>query len=246
MIIDNVKMLFILSSLYNMPKPLSINNRLHSQHKIYSKQTKSTKTAKDSRDVWQDKRAFHRARMGVVQPASLKKGMRAQRFDNAVVRIQNKSVPKRRTVQLTLWVNPIVKAELQRIAEQEGVSVSTAGAALLEKAVQTNLDMQYGALLQPIIEQAIHKHIRAMATRLSWLLVRIAFDSGQTRVLTTNLLGMQDAMTEENLKEILATADKRTKANLTRKTPQLTELMEAVEKWLLEGEAEEERGSKTN
>ena len=49
---------------------------------------------------------------------------------------------------------------------------------------------------------------------------------------------MQAGMTEDSLKEILATADKRTKANLTRRTPQLTQLMEAVEKWLLEGEEE--------
>jgi hypothetical protein len=45
-------------------------------------------------------------------------------------------------------------------------------------------------------------------------------------------------MTEKNLKEILATADKCTKTNLTRKTPQLIDLMEAVEKWLLEAEKE--------
>jgi hypothetical protein len=49
---------------------------------------------------------------------------------------------------------------------------------------------------------------------------------------------MQEGMTQDSLKEILDTADKRTKANLTRKTPQLTELMEAIEEWLLEGEKE--------
>jgi hypothetical protein len=49
---------------------------------------------------------------------------------------------------------------------------------------------------------------------------------------------MQEGMTEDSLKEILETADKRTKANLTRRTPQLADLMEAVEKWLLEGEKE--------
>jgi len=176
--------------------------------------------------------------MSVAQPASFKKGMRAQPSDKTLVRLQNKSVPKRRTVQLTLWVKPIIKSELKRIAEREGVSVSTAGAALLEKAVQTNLDMQYGALLRPIIEQAIHKQIRSLATRLISLLVRIAFDTGQTRVIATNTLGMQEGMTQQSLNEILSTADRRTKANLTRKTPQLTELIQAVEKWLVTGEEE--------
>jgi len=36
----------------------------------------------------------------------------------------------------------------------------------------------------------------------------------------------------------LQTADDRTKANLTRKTPQLTELVSAVEKWLMDEEKE--------
>jgi hypothetical protein len=56
----------------------------------------------------------------------------------------------------------------------------------------------------------------------------------------TGIPGMQEGMIEESLKDILQTADKRTKANLTRKTPQLTELMQTVEQWLLEAEREGE------
>jgi hypothetical protein len=109
---------------------------------------------------------------------------------------------------------------------------------LLKEILRQRFHQQQAATLPSIIEKAVAKSHRSLATRLSWLLVRIAFDAGQTRVLATNTLGMQDGMTEDSLKEILDTADKRTKANLTRKTPQLTELMEAVEKWLLEGEKE--------
>ena len=139
---------------------------------------------------------------------------------------------------MQLWVNPIVKAEVQRQAELTGLSVSATGAALLEEILRQKLHVQQAATLETVLEKIIAKANRSLATRLSWLLVRIAFDTGQTRVLATNTLGMQEGMTEENLKEILATADKRTKANLTRKTPQLTDLMEAVEKWLLDGEKE--------
>jgi hypothetical protein len=131
-----------------------------------------------------------------------------------------------------------VKAEVQRQAELTGLSVSATGAALLEEILRQKLHVQQAATLETVLEKIIAKANRSLATRLSWLLVRIAFDTGQTRVLATNTLGMQEGITEENLKEILATADKRTKANLTRKTPQLTDLMEAVEKWLLEGEKE--------
>ena len=134
-----------------------------------------------------------------------------------------------------MWVDPIVKAEVQRQAQIDGLSPSATGAALLEEILRQKLHVQQAATLEIVLEKIIAKSYRSLATRLVSLLVRIAFDTGQTRVLATNTLGMQDGMTKDSLNEILATADKRTKANLTRKTPQITELIKAVEKWLLEG-----------
>ena len=96
--------------------------------------------------------------------------MRAQPTDNKTPRSQNTPVAKRRTVQLTLWTNPIVKAEIQRIAKREGLSDSAVGAAFLEKALQQNADLEYGALLRPIIESAIKDNLQTMSTRLALLL----------------------------------------------------------------------------
>jgi hypothetical protein len=93
-------------------------------------------------------------------------------------RSQNRPTAKRKTVHLTLWVKPVVKAELQRIAEREGVSVSATGGAFLEQALQQHVDMHYSALLHPIIEQAIAKQMRSYSSRIAMLLVRVAFDSG--------------------------------------------------------------------
>jgi hypothetical protein len=114
------------------------------------------------------------------------------------------------------------------------------GSAFLEQALKNNVDMQYSALLTPIIEAAIDKRLRARDARLAWLLVRVAFDTGQTRSLVTNILGKQQGMTEDLLKNILAMSQRTAKGNITRKTPQLTELMEAVEKWLAEDEKTEQ------
>jgi hypothetical protein len=60
-----------------------------------------------------------------------------------------------------------VKRELQRLAAQEGLTVSKTAAAFLEQALQNNVDMQYSALLTPIIEAAIDKRLRARDARLS-------------------------------------------------------------------------------
>jgi hypothetical protein len=134
--------------------------------------------------------------------------------------------------KLTTWVNPLVKSHFQRLAGQEGLSLSATLATFLEQALQEHVDLKYSALLTPIIQAAIDKRMRARESRLAWLLVRVAFDAGQTKSLVTNILGKQSGMTEETLKNILAMSQRTAKGNITRKTPQLAELMEALEKWL--------------
>ena len=64
---------------------------------------------------------------------------------------------------------------------------------------------------------------------------------------TTNLLGMQKGMTGEMLKDILRDADRQTKTRLSRKNPELTEFVDAMEKWLVAEEKDpQESGGETN
>lgn len=211
----------------------------HSQRNVFAHQTNHTKNQKLHGAVWQDKERSSRARIASQQPAPLKKAMRPHPMISNTSRSQNKPTPKRKTVHLTLWVKPIVKEELQRISEREGVSVSAAGGAFLERALQQSADMQYSALLTPIIETAIAKQMRAISTRLAWLLVRVAYDGGQTRSLVTNILGRQPGVTPEILQTILEGSGKTAKANITRRTPQITQLIEAVEQWIVEEDGKE-------
>jgi hypothetical protein len=186
--------------------------------------------------VRQDKGRISSARIGTPQPAPPKNPMRPHKLSSNATRSKNKPKPKRKTVHLTLWVDPIVKRELQRVAEQEGLTVSKTGAAFLKQALQNNVNMQYSELLTPIIETTIDKRMRSRDSRLAWLLVRVAFDTGQTRAITANILGRQQGMTEEKVKNILAMSQRTAKGNITRRTPQIAELMDAVEKWLAEDE----------
>jgi hypothetical protein len=203
----------------------------HFSQNVFLQQSHTTIKQQPNLGVRQDKRAFQRARIASRQPASLKKVMRAQQLKKDTPRSQNKPIPKRKTIQLTLWVKPVVKAELKRLAEQERLSVSSVGTAYLEKAMQTSLDMQYGALLQPIIESAIRQQMRSMSTRLAFLLVRVAFASEQTRSLVTNVLGRQQGVTPSVLNEILDGSSKAAKGKITHRTPQLEELIAEVEQW---------------
>jgi hypothetical protein len=214
-----------------------VNNRKRQSSKnIFQSQSNGVLADAVNASVVQDKARFARARAGTRQPAPHENPMRAHGLNTGAARSKKKPDPKRKTVQLTLWVDPIVKGELQRIAKQEGLTVSKTGSALLKQALQNNVNMQYSELLTPIIETAIDKRMRSRDARLAWLLVRVAFDTGQTRSLVTNILGRQQGMTEDMLKNILAMSQRTAKGNITRKTPELTELMEAVEKWLAEDE----------
>jgi hypothetical protein len=194
-----------------------------------------------SRDVWQDKDASSRVRVALREPVIVDDTPRTPQSNTKIPRSQNHST-RRKLRQVASWVDEPIIAQLQELARSQGLSMSQTIHSLLKEILRQKFHQQQAATLPSIIEQAVAKSNRALATRLVWLLVRIAFDTGQTRVLATNTLGMQEGMTQDSLKEILDSADKRTKANLTRKTPQLTELVQAVEKWLLEEEVDREKG----
>jgi hypothetical protein len=212
---------------------MASNGNHQSAKNIFSRQPNGGVAETLDASVEQDKTALTRGSPASPQPEPPQKAAQSHALNNNPQRAKKHGSTKRKTVHLVLWVKPIVKAELQRIADQEGLSLSKAAGTLLARALDGHMDRNYNALLTPIIETAIDKRMRARDARLAWLLVRVAFDAGQTRSLVTNILGRQSGMTEETLKTILAMSQRTAKGNITRRTPQLTELMEVVEKWLL-------------
>jgi hypothetical protein len=205
---------------------------------IFLQQSKRGLAAAVDASVRQDKARISSARVASPQPAAVKQPLRAKPLHPNGTRATNGNVAKSSTVHLDLWVNPIVKAELQRIAEQEGLSMSATGAALLEGALRQKLHLQQGVLLQPIIKTAIHEAMQGISNRLAFLLARSAFSSEQTRTIAANILGRQDDMTEEKLKNILAMTKRAAQGNLTRRNPELEELIAAIKQWLDDGEHE--------
>jgi hypothetical protein len=142
------------------------------------------------------------------------------------------SVSHRQTVQLSLWVKPPVKAEVQRIAQTEQVSVSKVGGTFLEEALRQRLSTQHAILLQPIVEQAISKRMNMLSTRLSSLLIQGLLDVGQIRRLVINILARQPGMTEQILDEIIDGSKAGARRQLTQKNPQLTAFIAEVAAWL--------------
>ena len=139
---------------------------------------------------------------------------------------------KRRKMKITTWVYDDVKQELERRATAEGLSLSVISAVALENWVAGQLHVQHAGILQPIIEQAITKQMRAYSDRLAMLLVRSMFASEQTRALATNILARQQGVTQPVLESILDGTSDTARRNITRVTPQLATLIREVEQWL--------------
>ncbi len=101
----------------------------------------------------------------------------------------------------TLWLEPAVDAELQRVAQQAGLSFSMAGANLLKHALQHNIYVQQTAIIAPVVEKAIRTQMR----RKTELDVLCQFDQSQILRLLYNILArLPDAqqMSEETLNQI--------------------------------------------
>src|SRR5215203_4445962 len=150
---------------------------------IFSQSKERLKKQLLARDVRQDKIALSRDRRATDQLAVEEESQRSQQMSKYTHRLQNTSGNHERTVPITLHVRAIVKDRLQLIARKEGLktqgrkplSMSEVGGRYLDRGLQQHIDMQYGALLAPIIKKAVDEAIAPIRAQFRWLLVRIAF-----------------------------------------------------------------------
>ncbi len=210
--------------------PMVNNPHTHNAESSESQQGQRSNVPTPLSRVRQDKGAEYRASRASHQPASAKKSVRLGLLNTKTPRSQKRSSASSKAEKVTIWLKSSVKAELERIAKQETLSLSATGAAFLEKAIQSNLHEQHGALLETIITQAIGRGMRAYSNRIVMLLIRVAFDTGQTRALVTNVLQRQPGITPELLNTILDGSSNTAKRNITTRTPQLENLIEELEK----------------
>ena len=89
---------------------------------------------------------------------------------------------------ITVHLDRDVGLEVQRLAQERGVSLSACAAALLADALQGPLERQYAALVQPVVEQTVRQTLYAHLERLGDLAFRAALDSDETRRLVVALL----------------------------------------------------------
>jgi hypothetical protein len=150
-------------------------------------------------------------------------------LNNGLSRVQNAFSANAPKVQLPLHVKPIVKAEVKRLAEMNGLSPSAQGAALLEEILRQKLHIQQAATLETALEKIITRAISRRDARLAHLLVRIAFSAEQGRILDANILSRLPGITTATHNTLVERAENAAKKKIAKTSPQLEEIMAELE-----------------
>jgi hypothetical protein len=207
---------------------------------IFLRQNHSVSSLRSQSDVRQDKYTSPGVRVASAQPVRPDTTECTQQKNTKISRIQNhpSKVAKHLVAGRVSGVSydQIEKLRAQNGKKGEKLSRSEVVSNLIETALQSHVDMQYGALLNPVIENAIDRRMQTRDNRLVALLVRIAFETGQIRGIVTNNLAIQPGITEEIIQTVLTNSEKDAKSNISRRTPQIIEMLEDLKQWLTDEE----------
>jgi len=91
-------------------------------------------------------------------------------------------------VPITIHIPKKWKADIQRLAAQDGESDSATARAFLGRGMQANIDMQYGAMLKPVIERAIRDNVQRYSDRQANINLQTLTSSEQNRNLSIHIL----------------------------------------------------------
>jgi hypothetical protein len=152
------------------------------------------------------------------------------------LRSQKRHSDKRRTVKLTLWVEPGVKERLAALAagkrDRKLATLSGLGTAFLKRGMATDPDKPYGPSLEPVVRGAIDKGFVRHDNRLAPLQARDTRDSAQTLhlqvqtiALLLQILDKLEPVAPGAFERIIAESEKRGREALTQPDPLLLALV---------------------
>ena len=118
---------------------------------------------------------------------------------------------------LTIQIPKPMKAEIQRLAAQEGRSDSFIARNVLGRGLQANIDMQYGALLKPTIKDTIHENFQGYNNRNANIGLQAYYAAEQARILAIHTLRFLTDLVEspDELVPIIKVAQKEAWKNMT-------------------------------
>ena len=121
-------------------------------------------------------------------------------------------------VPITIQIPKNWKAQIQRIADQEDESDSATARAYLGQGLQAHIDMQYGAMLRPVIQDQIHKDIQSYSNRNYNMNFQALYAAEQTRLLSIHILRFLTDLVDspDELVPIITAAQQNAWKNITK------------------------------
>ena len=121
-------------------------------------------------------------------------------------------------VPLTIQIPKRLKTEIQRLAAQEGESDSATARAFLGRGIQANIDIQYGAMLRPVIQDQIHTDIQSYSNRNANINLQAYYAAEQARILNIHILRLLTDLVDSpnELQLIIKVAQEEAWKNMTK------------------------------
>ena len=144
--------------------------------------------------VRQDKETPQRFHTASDQPSNVQGVAFQHKTDEnppALQRPKHHGSQKRQVVPVAGCVPPFIADQIERMRDQGGkqkLSRSAVVANLVIRGVQHNVDMQYGATLEPVIEKSIDRNIQSYSNRNANINLQAYYAAEQARILAIHTL----------------------------------------------------------
>jgi hypothetical protein len=124
----------------------------------------------------------------------------------------------RQTAQIAGRAPFPTKAKIQAIAKAQGLSESQVVVSLVQKAIQIDGDVQYGAMLRPVIQDQIHKDMQSYSNRNYNINFQALYAAENNRLLTIHVLSFLTDLVDasDELVPIIAACQKNAMENIQK------------------------------
>ena len=180
--------------------------------------------------VVQDKETPQRFNTASSQPSNVQGVAFQHKTDEnppSLQRPKHHGSQKRQVVPVTGCVPSFIANQIEQMRDQGGkqkLSRSAVVANLIIRGVQHNVDMKYGATLEPVIEKSIDRNIQSYSNRNANINLQAYYAAEQARLLSIHILRFLTDLVEspDELPLIITVAQKeawKNMANLHRDKP---------------------------
>ena len=124
----------------------------------------------------------------------------------------------RQTAQIAGRAPFPAKAKIQAIAKAQGLSESQVVVSLVQKALQIDGDVQYGAMLRPVIQDQIHKDMQSYSNRNYNINFQALYAAEQNRLLSIHILSFLTDLVDasDQLVPIITASQQNAWENITK------------------------------